>query len=306
MTDETKTEPQTPEQTEPKKPEPQEPKKLTDLAEPLPKEKDDFENDGKMVSTREEPQEPKKTEVEKPEGIPEHLWDKEKGELITDKAVEELNKQTKMASDFRKKISKGLKADLPEKAEDYVFEPNKEIADFKIGEDEEGKKTLETAKQAAFKSGIGQTQFNDFVNNYFKNLSDLGIIEKPLSEAEAKIASDKFRSEQKAKLGDNAERIINGTVHWIEQNHQQGFFSEAERDILKSFADKGANNILILDKLRKMTGEPEIPLSNVKIEGLPSDEEIKRKFDNDEYTEEEFDKVMADRIKAGRPKNLPA
>jgi hypothetical protein len=282
---------------ETKKEETQEPNKLSELAKPEETKKDDFENDDKIVSIRDD-------EKEKPEGIPEELWDTKTGQLVTDKTIAELTKQTKMASDFRKKISKGLKADLPEKADDYVFEFDKELSDLKIGEDEKGKKILNGLKNVAFKSGIGQSQLKDFVNGYFKMLIDTGVVEKPLSEAEAKLANQKFIAEQKTKLGDNAERIITGTVQWIEQGKNQGFFSETEKDTLIKFADAGAENILILDKLRKMTGEPEIPITNTKIEGLPSDSEIKRKHDNNEYTEEEFDKIMAMRIKAGRPKYL--
>jgi hypothetical protein len=290
---------------ETKKEETQEPNKLSELAKPEETKKDDFENDDKIVSIRDDEKEkPKEIEVEKPEGIPEELWDTKTGQLVTDKTIAELTKQTKMASDFRKKISKGLKADLPEKADDYVFEFDKELSDLKIGEDEKGKKILNGLKNVAFKSGIGQSQLKDFVNGYFKMLIDTGVVEKPLSEAEAKLANQKFIAEQKTKLGDNAERIITGTVQWIEQGKNQGFFSETEKDTLIKFADAGAENILILDKLRKMTGEPEIPITNTKIEGLPSDSEIKRKHDNNEYTEEEFDKIMAMRIKAGRPKYL--
>lgn len=278
--------------------------KLSDLAEKPKEKKDDFENDDKMVSIKEEEEPKKEIEVEKPEGLPNELWDKKQGTLIVDKTLEELNKQTKMASDFRKKISKGLKADMPEKPEGYIFEPVKDISDLKIGEDEHGKKTLETAKQAAFKSGIGQSQFNDFVNNYFKNLLDTGIIKKPLSEAEAKLENQKFMAEQKAKLGDNAEKIITGNVQWIEQNYKHGIFNEADKKILVDFLDKSAENILIIDKLRKLTGEPEMPIINTKIEGLPSDEEIMRKRSAGEYSEEEFDKVMAARLKAGRGKYI--
>lgn len=272
--------------------------KLTDLAE-KPKETEE-ELKAKEPKVFDDKEEPKKIKVEKPEGLPDELWDAENNMLIEDKVLAELNKQTKMAADFRKKISKGLKADMPEKAEGYIFEPDKDISNLKIGEDEQGKKTLETAKQAAFKSGIGQSQFNDFVNNYFKNLLDAGIIKKPLSEAEAELEHQKFIKEQKAKLGDNADKIITGTVQWIDRNYKTGIFNESQKDILTKFADQNAENVKILDLLRKMTGEPEIPITNAKVEGLPSDEEIARGMKENKYSDTELQKIMEKRYKSGK------
>lgn len=273
-------------------------KKLTDLAE-KPKETQK-EQDEKLKITTDDKEPEKKITIEKPDGLPEELWDKERGTLIVDKTLEELNKQTKMASDFRKKISKGLKADLPEKAEDYVFAFDNELAELKIGEDEQGKTELEIVKSAAYKSGIGQMQLNDLVNNYFKGMVEKGIVKKPLSEAEAKLENQKFIAEQKSKLGDNADKLITGTVQWIDRNYKTGLFSESQKDILTKFADQGAENIKILDLLRKMTGEPEIPTINAKVEGLPSDEEIARGMDEEKYSDTELQKIMEKRYKSGK------
>jgi len=56
--------------------------------------------------------------------------------------------------------------------------------------------------------------------------------------------------------------------------------------------------------MRQQLGEPEIPITNAKIDGLPSDKEIMRKRGAGEYTEEQYAEVMAKRIKAGRPQEI--
>jgi len=301
MTDENKT----PEnKDEPK--EPQGTTKLTDHAD-KPEPKKDEDNDNKEIPLNEDgddKKDDKPIEVEKPEGIPEELWDKENGRLLTDKTVEELNKQTKIATDFRKKISKGLKADLPEKAEDYAIEFDKDLSELKINENKEMKKEIDVAKAAAFKSGIGKSQLNDFMNNYFKQLVESGVIKKPLTEAEQKIENQKYESEQLAKLGDNAKKIITGVAQFIEGQFQKGLFSESEKDIAIKFIDQKAEHVLLFDKMRQQLGEPEIPITNAKIDGLPSDKEIMRKRGAGEYTEEQYAEVMAKRIKAGRPQEI--
>ena len=275
----------------------QEKTKLTDFAEKPKEEKED--TDDKTIDVHgTEPE--KKVTLEKPEGLPEHLWDKEQGNLIVDKTVEELARQTKIANDIRKKMSKGLKADVPTKAEDYVFTFDKSLAELKIGEDEKGKMVINELKNIAFKNNMSQSQADGFVNDYLKMLVEKGIVQKPLSEAEAKIENDKFIREQRAKLGDNADKIITGAAQFIEQNFKTGIFSEKEKDTLIKFIDSGADNILIIDKLRKLTGEPEVPLTNMKVEGLPSDAEIARNMEAGKYTPEEEAEIFKKRSKAGR------
>ncbi|HUT85652.1 MAG TPA: hypothetical protein VMW66_02295, partial [Elusimicrobiales bacterium] len=274
--------------------------KLTDLATKPEETPEDLDNKMITIKGKDDNDDAKKIEVSKPDGISEELWDKEKGTLITAKAVEELNKQTKMASDMRKKMSKGLKADVPEKAEDYVINLDKDFSELKIGEDEQGKLVLNEIKNIGFKNNMSQSQLDGFVNDYFKMLIEKGIVQKPLSEAEQKIENDKFVAKQKETLGDNAQKIIDGSVHFIHQNYKNGIFSETEKDTMIKFLDGGAENILIFDKLRKMTGEPEIPTTHTKIDGLPSDAEIARKMNNNEYTEEEKQKIFKLREKAGK------
>jgi hypothetical protein len=283
--------------------EPQKDTKLTDFAEKTKEPKE--EQDEKINVTDDKPEE-KKIVVEKPDGLPDELWDKERGMLVEDKVLAELNKQTKIANDIRKRMSKGLKADVPDKADGYVIEFDKELVDFKIGEDEKGKEILQGFKEISFKNNMSQSQANGLLNDYFKMLIEKGIVEKPLSEAEQKLANQKFIAEQKSKLGDNADKLITGTVQWIDRNYKSGLFSEAEKDILTKFADKGAENILIIDKFRKMTGEPEIPTTNVKVEGLPSDEEIARGMKENRYSDTELQKIMEKRYRSGKTEPISA
>lgn len=232
--------------------------------------------------------------IEAPEGLAnKDLWDAEKGQLKTDLVLEELNRQTKRAEDLRQKLSKGLQ--VPEKAEGYDFKPAEGL-DTVIDTKAE---IFGDIKGLALKNNMTNEQLNGFINGYMQLMLDKGLIQKPLSEEDQKVANQKYIEEQRAILGNNADTMIQSAASFIESEYRKGIFNEKEMVALKEFANKSAVSIMVINKLREMAGGPVIPVDNASVDGFPTDREIMEKWGN--MSESEKLKVLEQRIKLGRP-----
>jgi len=246
------------------------------------------------------------TDMEKktiiPEGVSVELWDAEKNVFNTEKTKEEIARLTKIATDFRKKISKGVNP--PKKAEEYSFSPVEDIKTLELEKNEKTKEIIDEIKKVALEQGLSQPQFDGFLNGYFKMLIDKKMVEKPLTTEEIEAKNEEFKKTELAKLGDNPEKTISNAVQFIDSKYKSGILNEEEKKALIGFIDAGAINILAIDKIRQSTGEEFIPVTGTKVEGVPSDAEIAQNWKT--YTDEQKRDLMEKRIKAGRSERIDA
>ena len=79
--------------------------------------------------------------------------------------------------------------------------------------------------------------------------------------------------EETAKLGPNAQQIIEGVKKWGQGLKAKGVFSDEDFEEFKVFAAT-ANGINTINKLRKYYGEQTIPTAPVDVDGAPSNDEL--------------------------------
>ena len=186
--------------------------------------------------------EEEKVTLEKPEYLEDKFWDPEKGVK-----TEELNHSYK---ELQKQFSMG-KHKAPKEYDLNVLEDvdveNDELAQFFMDWAKENKPT-----QAAF----------DNLVNKFKELS--------IAQEEADSINIE---EETAKLGPNAQQIIEGVKKWGQGLKAKGVFSDEDFEEFKVFAAT-ANGINTINKLRKYYGEQTIPTAPVDVDGMPSNEEL--------------------------------
>ena len=234
------------------------------------------------------------TTIEAPEGLSnKDLWDSEKGQLKTEMVLEELNRQTQRAEDLRKKLSKGV--DLPKTVEEYNFTAREELKDV-IDADSE---MFGNLKEIALKNGFSNEQLNGFINDYMALCVENGLVQKPLSAEEQKAAKEAYVAEQKKILGNNANEQIQQAVGFIESQYKKGLFTEAEKKALLSLADKDAVGIMVVNKLREMSGQPTVPMVNAVNDGLMSDREMLEKWVS--FSDSEKMNLLQKRMELGRP-----
>ena len=236
-------------------------------------------------------------EIAAPEGlVNKDLWDAQKGQLKTDAVLEELNRQTKRAEDLRQKLSKN--GQLPKEAAEYEITPAEGLQDIIDVKAE----IFGDIKELAFKNHMSKEQLNGFINGYMQLMLDKGLVQKPLSEQEAKEARAAYVAEQKKRLGAQADTMIQSAVNFIDAQYRKGILDEGEKAALMRLADRDAAGISALNKLREMAGGPVIPVDNAQTDGLPPDRGLVEKWDT--YSESEKLRILQQRQKLGRPKHF--
>lgn len=197
------------------------------------------------------------------------FYDPEKG-VKADEIYKAFQAADKQAKDFRRIISKGL-PEAPESVDGYKFE-HETYKDL-IPEDDIA---IKAVKNIFHKRGLPNDVFNETVSGVLDAMAEAGLIQQPLSKEEQSARQTEreqaFVKEQMAKLGDNGEKLVQQVAQWGKTLQERGQLSEAE---LKAFFDVGysAEGVLLLNKLRTMTGEKQIPVGDVQVEGLPSVQE---------------------------------
>lgn len=236
-------------------------------------------------------------EIAAPEGLAnKDLWDAQKGQLKTDAVLEELNRQTKRAEDLRQKLSKN--GQLPKEAAEYEITPAEGLQDIIDVKAE----IFGDIKELAFKNHMSKEQLNGFINGYMQLMLDKGLVQKPLSEQEAKAAREAYVAEQKKRLGAQADTMIQSTVNFIDAQYRKGILDEGEKAALMRLADRDAAGISALNKLREMAGGPLIPVDNSQTDALPSDGELLANWGS--YSDGEKMRILQQRQKLGRPKHF--
>jgi hypothetical protein len=186
-------------------------------------------------------------ELKKPEYLPEEYWDAETGANL-EKLMGEFDKQKTSYNELRKKMSQG-KHKAPEK---YTWE--------NLGEVDADDPLLATYTDWAKENGISQEAFDklgqaftEIQNNYAQD---------------AQLDLDKERQ----LLGKNANEIINSNVEWGRGLVAKGIFTEADYEELEILGGT-AKGQRIIQKIRGLTGEKEIPVASIEGEA-PDQEEL--------------------------------
>ncbi len=210
------------------------------------------------------------TTTNRPEWLSDdRFYDAEKG-VKADEIYKAYTAADKQAKDMRRIISKGL-PEAPETIDGYKFE-NETYKDLIPNDDV----AMAAVRQVFHESGLPNDLYNKTVSKVLDAMAEKGLIQSPLSKEEQaarQVETDnKYVAAQMAKLGDNGDKLIQQVAQWGKTLQERGLLSEAE---MSAFMDVGysAEGVLLLNKLRGMTGEKAMPIEGVKVEGLPSVQE---------------------------------
>ena len=179
--------------------------------------------------------------LEKPDYVEDKFWDPERGVK-----TEELSNSY---SELQKQFSMG-KHKAPK---EYDLSALEDVDD----EDPLKEYFVDWAKENKPTQGA----FDNLVNKF-----------KELSQAQEEEDSINIE-EETAKLGPNAQQIIEGAKKWAQGLKAKGVFSDEDFEEFKIFAAT-ANGINAINKIRKYYGEQTIPTAPVDIDGMPSNEEL--------------------------------
>tara|TARA_R100001129_G_scaffold122791_1_gene85560 strand:- start:217 stop:1008 length:792 start_codon:yes stop_codon:yes gene_type:complete len=189
----------------------------------------------------------KEAELKKPDYLPEEYWDEENGTKL-EALMDAFTKQEKSYQELRKKMSRGDHKP-PEK---YTWE--------NLGEVDPDDALLGTYTEWAKENGITQDAFDklgqaftEYQNNFVKD---------------AEMDLEKERQ----LLGKNANEIINSNVEWGRGLVAKGVFTEADYDQLEILGGS-AKGQRVIQKIRGITGEKEIPIASIEGEA-PDQEEL--------------------------------
>lgn len=205
---------------------------------------------------------------------------------------EKLTTSEKRINDLRAKLSKAGK---PEHADQYFFKNEKFETVVDMPEVKEG---LQSLKEKCHERGLGQNEFEFMAEELLTQLRDNGVI-----DTRSKEEKDKFIQSEKAKLGQNADEIIDNNVNFIKNSKM---FNEEEKNIVLNLMGQGAGFIKIIDKLTRNIGNPSpVPLNpTIANDGLPSDVELYAEYMKPETTEFRRQQIMENRHKVGRTGKL--
>ena len=184
------------------------------------------EDSANMIESVEEPTPVVETETKevdtetasRPEYVPEKYWNAERGETDVEKLSKGYNeiasafgkKHEDLTAEISAKIQKDVRKDVPKAPEDYVFEPNAELAPegtkFNLNKDNP---QLKEFGNLAHEIGLSPEQYNKVVNLYVAN--ELAMM--PDKKAEV------------AKLGENSSARIERVDMWTKANLSEGAYN---------------------------------------------------------------------------------
>lgn len=220
----------------------------------------------------------------------EKYWDPEGKQVKAQDLYKALQSESKQKSDLRRIISKGL-PEAPESADGYVFEHEtyKNMVDS-------NDPAVAALRNVFHKNGLPNTVFNETLGTVLDTLRENGMLQEPLSKEEAQARQAemdaKWQKQEMAKLGDQGTKVIQEVAHWKQTLLNRGILNEAEA---AAFDDVGysAEGILLLNKLRGLTGEKPMPVEGIQVDGLPSVQEWQAMHDMQKMQDPAYrDKVM--------------
>lgn len=245
----------------------------------------------------------------RPDWLDSKLWDAEKKEPKHNEVLNALRDTQSRVDGLRSKLAKGLQ-NTPEKAEAYTFNIE---GQNELMESLKDDPAVSVAKNAAHKAGLSQEQFDQFMQDVIpalqKAAGDQGAKDDGLSDEErvaAEAQADKeYLQAEMAKLGPSASQLISANSSFIQDLLSSGQIDGDMAEELRGLAAT-AKGIETLNFFRESIGGESVMHSPVPTEaGAPSDSEIHKLINSEDYardpdTRAKVERMLTQRSKAGR------
>jgi hypothetical protein len=189
---------------------------------------------------------------EPPEGVPADFWDTEKKSIKSDELLKAYQQEANRAKGLRDKLAKGYQ-NVPEKPEEYGFELKPEGKEI-LGEAKLNDELIGLTKNAAKEAGLSKEQYDNFMATIVPELHKVSTKEKPEPTAEeAQAVADAWRKTESAKLGPNAEAIVQTVGKWAGKLKAQGVFTDSEFALVRDGMLATADGVRVLQKIKNLT-----------------------------------------------------
>lgn len=245
-----------------------------------------------------------------PQGFNAETWDLTTNSIKQDAVAEKFKTSSteresleKQVKDLRRIVSKGK---APEDVAEYSeYKPDEKYDGYYDFENEANPEVQEIVGLLDEKSK--ELGFNVEQNKQMKDLLNIamekaGVFDSRTPE-QRKLEEADWRRNEKTKLGENADHIIEQSKNFIEQNN---LFNEEEKKILLGLSNQGADFINIMYKFKKMfKGTGEIPTPNVATTGLADDMTLAMEYNAAGTTPQRRMQIMEQRRSSGRAGGLP-
>lgn len=201
-----------------------------------------------------------------------------------------------------KKEEKQEEKKIEEKGIEYDYKPDSKYSKY-YESDKETQNNLKQFNKLAKDNNFTKEQHKaviDFMNNIMEKV---GIFDTR-SETEIKVDNENWIKEEKAKLGENADNIINSNVEFV---NNFGMFNEEQKKELLNFMGKGALSCSIVNIIKNclLGGTSKNIPTDLNIGGLPDDYTLAKEYNNPNTTEKRREEIIRQRIEAGRNGFLP-
>ncbi len=217
------------------------------------------------------------------------FWNSEKGEINT----ELMNRNL---SELEAKFSKGQHK-APEKPEGYKMQVSEDVAKTLFGGD-----VSKAAEDPAIKKlngfmhkyGMPQEAYDEF----------MGLYAEHIGPAQQALVIDV--KAEKAKLGKNADAVIENQFQFLETLYKAGSISDAEVDEARILMETAAG-VKFLQAIRTHYGENPIPVDNLNSrEGMPTKDELAAMLNDPKYETDASYKKKVDNLYEKMYGNGPA
>lgn len=176
----------------------------------------------------------------RPADVPEQFWDKDK-KAVNTAALLKAHSDTRQALKTAQGHAKGTKV---ENADGYKYEAPKGLPDHIDASPDDP--TVKALREISFKAGLTQEQFATLTSGYF--------------EAAAKLLPAPDLAAEKAKLGENADKVLAAVENWGRGLVDSGIWSPEEFDEIVGLGST-ALGLRALNKLREQHGGEQIPVN---------------------------------------------
>lgn len=176
----------------------------------------------------------------RPADVPEQFWDKDK-KAVNTAALLKAHSDTRQALKTAQGNAKGTKV---ENADGYKYEAPKGLPDHIDASPDDP--TVKALREISFKAGLTQEQFATLTTGYF--------------EAAAKLLPAPDLAAEKAKLGENADKVLAAVENWGRGLVDSGIWSPEEFDEIVGLGST-ALGLRALNKLREQHGGEQIPVN---------------------------------------------
>ncbi len=204
--------------------------------------------------------------IERPDWCPEQFWDAKEGRPNNEAMVKSWqDTRTRL-----KELESQSKYVAPESPADYAFEVEGLPDGYSLPDDDP---VLQLFKECAHEAGVPQEVFSKMAPKLVQGIFSLAPDDyEPVDE-----------NAERAKLGENADHMINSVVAQAKQLQEQGLWTEDEfKEVV--MMNSTANGIRAMNKLfRHVMGEAQIPRDAGGEAGLMSESELYAAFQSEKY-----------------------